>query len=215
MDGIPKASTMIDVENDEVIIYGSAYAGEIKKSAFVMMNYDCLERGVLPMHCSAHLNRERDETTLFFGLSGTGKTTHSLRKDRVIIGDDEHGWSSDGIFNFESGIYAKTDGINKDNEPLIYENIYGTALCENVAVDDKNEFDFNDTSITKNGRVSIPLSNLPPDLYYNKRYAKHPSYIIYLSCDVTGVLPHCVKLTSEQALDYYLLGFTSKTPGTE
>ena len=214
LDNIPEASTMIDIEKNQVLIYGSGYAGEIKKSIFVMMNYHCLENNILPMHCSAHLDKNTDKTTLFFGLSGTGKTTHSLREDRVIIGDDEHGWSSAGIFNFENGFYAKTDGINENNEPLIYKNIYGTALCENVMV--KNEmFDFNDTSITKNGRVSIPLNNLNGNLYYGLNIVKHPSYLIFLSCDVSGVLPHCAKLTKEQALDYYLLGFTSKTPGTE
>lgn len=214
IDGIPEASTMIDIENNQVLIYGSGYAGEIKKSVFVMMNYHSLENNILPMHCSAHLDKNTDKTTLFFGLSGTGKTTHSLREDRVIIGDDEHGWSSSGIYNFENGFYAKTDGINENNEPLIHKNIYGSALCENVMVKN-NEFDFDDTSITKNGRVSIPLSNLEGNLYYGQEIAKHPSYLIFLSCDVTGVLPHCAKLTKEQSLDYYLLGFTSKTPGTE
>lgn len=212
---VPEASTIIDIEKNQVIIYGSGYAGEIKKSIFVMMNYHCLENNILPMHCSAHLDPNTDKTTLFFGLSGTGKTTHSLREDRIIIGDDEHGWSKQGIFNFENGFYAKTDGINENNEPLIYKNIFGNALCENVMVKD-GQFDFNDTSITKNGRVSIPLANLDNKLYYgSNKIAKHPHYIIFLSCDVSGVLPHCVKLNKQQALDYYLLGFTSKTPGTE
>ena len=211
---IPDEGTIIDIVKKQIIIYGSGYSGEIKKSAFVAMNYECLEKGVLPMHCSAQLNPNDNKTTLFFGLSGTGKTTHSLRKDRVIIGDDEHGWSEEGIFNFENGFYAKTDGINADNEPLIYENIYGNSLCENVMT--KNDkFDFNDTSITKNGRVSIPLSNLDKKLYYGRQIAPHPKYIIFLSCDVMGVLPHCVRLTKEQAIDYYSLGYTSKTPGTE
>lgn len=214
IDGVPEASTMIDLEKNQVLIYGSGYAGEIKKSVFVMMNYHCLENNILPMHCSAHLDKKTNKTSLFFGLSGTGKTTHSLREDRVIIGDDEHGWSSNGIFNFENGFYAKTDGINENNEPLIYKNIYGTSLCENVKVKN-DEFDFDDTSITKNGRVSIPLDNLKGNLYYGNEIAKHPNYIFFLSCDVTGVLPHCVKLNKQQALDYYLLGFTSKTPGTE
>lgn len=209
----PSESTMINIDDNEVIIYGSGYAGEIKKSVFVLMNYHCLENYILPMHCSSHLNPETNKTTLFFGLSGTGKTTHSLRKDRIIIGDDEHGWSTAGIFNFENGFYAKTDGINANNEPLIYENIYGNALCENVKVTN-GYFDFNDNSITKNGRVSIPFDNLK-QYYYGREIAKHPSDIIFLSCDVLGVLPHCVKLNHQQALNYYALGYTSKTPGTE
>ena len=214
LPNLPNEMVIIDPEKKDVIICGTGYAGEIKKSVFTLMNYHCMENNILPMHCSAHYDNETKESSIFFGLSGTGKTTHSLCRDRVIIGDDEHGWSKDGIFNFENGFYAKTDGITDKNEPLIYENIYGNALCENVKVID-NKFNFTDTSLTKNGRVSIPLKNLKSENNYGRRMAPHPKNIFFLSCDVLGVLPHVVKLNKNQALDYYTLGYTSKTPGTE
>lgn len=212
LENIPSEIIMIDPIDKDVIICGTGYAGEIKKSVFTLMNYKCMENNILPMHCAAHIMPDKNETSLFFGLSGTGKTTHSIKEGRIIIGDDEHGWCKEGIFNFENGFYAKTDQIGPDNEPLIYNSIYGQALCENVKVKN-NLFDFKDNSITKNGRVSIPLKYL--ENTYGRKIAPHPKYIFFLSCDVLGVLPHVVKLNKKQALYYYLLGYTSKTPGTE
>jgi phosphoenolpyruvate carboxykinase (ATP) len=164
------------------------------------------------MHCSANINQYND-TALFFGLSGTGKTTLSTDVSKNIIGDDEHGWDDDGIFNFEGGCYAKTNGLSQKSEPLIYNAIKTNALLENVVMDESMVPNYNDISKTENGRVSYPLSHIPNRVITSK--GSHPKNIIFLTCDRYGVLPSVAKLTKEQAIYYFLSGYTSKVSGTE
>ncbi|HET6229191.1 MAG TPA: phosphoenolpyruvate carboxykinase (ATP) [Longimicrobiaceae bacterium] len=204
---------LINFARKEVLIGGTRYAGELKKSVFGLMNYLLPLQGVLSMHCSANVGPDGD-TALFFGLSGTGKTTLSADPERGLIGDDEHGWSDRGIFNFEGGCYAKAVKLSPEGEPEIYATtrMFGTVL-ENCIVDDKRRVDFDDISITENTRISYPLeyiSNFVPDAQ-----GGHPRNIVFLTADAYGVLPPISKLTAEQAMFYFLSGYTAKVAGTE
>ncbi|MEB3829466.1 phosphoenolpyruvate carboxykinase (ATP) [Phormidium sp. CCY1219] len=196
-----------------VIIGGSRYAGEIKKSVFSLMNYFMTKRNVLPMHCSANMD-DQGNTALFFGLSGTGKTTLSADPTRRLIGDDEHGWSDDGIFNFEGGCYAKTIRLSKENEPQIWDAIKFGALMENIVLSgDERHPDYDDGSLTQNTRVGYPIHYIPNVVLPS--VGGHPNAVIFLSADAFGVLPPIAKLTNRQAMYYFMSGYTSKLAGTE
>jgi phosphoenolpyruvate carboxykinase (ATP) len=196
------------------IIGGTTYAGEIKKSVFTVLNYLLPEAGVLPMHCSANAGSEGD-TALFFGLSGTGKTTLSADPDRYLIGDDEHGWSAEGIFNFEGGCYAKVVRLSEEAEPDIYRTtrMFGTVL-ENVIMDyDSRHIDLDDTSLTENTRAAYPLTHIRKIIPGG--IGAHPSNIVMLTCDAFGVMPPIARLTPAQAMYHFLSGYTAKVAGTE
>jgi len=202
----------MNIEEKLGLIGGTFYAGEMKKSIFSLMNYWLPLNGVMSMHCSANIHKKTGKTSLFFGLSGTGKTTLSIDENVNLIGDDEHGWDEKGIFNIEGGCYAKTIHLSKEKEPFIYNAINSKALLENVCLKDGIP-DYDDNSITENGRVSYPLENVenlqsPPE-------GGHPSFIFFLCCDAFGVLPPIVKLSPEQAMYYFLSGYTAKVAGTE
>lgn len=203
----------IDLERRRVLITGTHYAGEIKKSMFTSANYLMPEEGVLPMHCSANVGPEGD-VALFFGLSGTGKTTLSADPERRLIGDDEHGWSDDGIFNFEGGCYAKCINLSREKEPQIWDAIRFGAVVENVVVDEvTREVDYSDDSITENTRVAYPLefiSNFIPE-----GRAGHADSIVFLTADAFGVLPPISILDADAAMYHFLSGFTAKLAGTE
>ncbi|MDP5029473.1 phosphoenolpyruvate carboxykinase (ATP) [Paraglaciecola sp.] len=195
------------------IIGGTWYGGEMKKGMFSMMNYFLPLKGIASMHCSANVG-EKGDVAIFFGLSGTGKTTLSTDPKRQLIGDDEHGWDDNGIFNFEGGCYAKTINLSQENEPDIYQAIRRDALLENVAVDDRGNIDFDDNSKTENTRVSYPLYHIENIVKPVSR-AGHANKVIFLTADAFGVLPPVSKLTPEQAEYYFLSGFTAKLAGTE
>jgi phosphoenolpyruvate carboxykinase (ATP) len=205
---------VLNFERKLVLIGGTAYAGEIKKSIFSVMNYLLPRKGVLSMHCSANLGPQSD-VALFFGLSGTGKTTLSSDPDRRLIGDDEHGWGENGIFNFEGGCYAKTIHLRPNLEPLIWEATrkFGTVL-ENVVFDpETRQVDFDSDSLTENTRAAYPIDFVPN--HVTEGYAGHPDNIFFLSADAFGVLPPIARLTPDQAMYYFLSGYTSKLAGTE
>lgn len=195
-----------------MVIGGTWYGGEMKKGIFGMMNYFLPLRGMASMHCSANVG-EKGDVALFFGLSGTGKTTLSADPKRYLIGDDEHGWDDNGIFNFEGGCYAKTINLSKENEPDIYNAIKRDALLENVTVLDDGSVDFWDCSITENTRVSYPIFHINKIVLPSK--AGHATKIIYLSADAFGVLPPVSILNRDQAQYHFLCGYTSKLAGTE
>ncbi|MFL5482946.1 MAG: phosphoenolpyruvate carboxykinase (ATP) [Gemmatimonadaceae bacterium] len=211
-----RSSTFIvlNIAERTILIGGTRYAGELKKAMFTVMNYLLPKQGVFPMHCSANVGKEGD-TALFFGLSGTGKTTLSADPHRGLIGDDEHGWSSDGIFNFEGGCYAKVINLSPESEPDIYRTtqMFGTVL-ENVVLDPATKkVRFADQSITENTRASYPL-------HYIRNYVEggrggHPRNVILLTADAFGVLPPIAKLTPQQAMYFFLSGYTAKVAGTE
>ena len=201
-----------DVEANEAIVGGTWYAGEIKKGIFSMMNYWLPLDGKMAMHCSANVGKDGD-TALFFGLSGTGKTTLSTDPHRALIGDDEHGWDDDGVFNFEGGCYAKVINLDPKSEPEIYAAIKKGAILENVVADENGVVDYNDGSKTENTRVSYPINHI--DNIQPNSMAGHPTNIIFLSADAFGVLPPVSKLTNEQAMYYFLSGYTAKVAGTE
>lgn len=196
-----------------VIIGGTSYAGEIKKSVFSILNYLLPEKGVLPMHCSVNVSSKND-SAVFFGLSGTGKTTLSADASRMLIGDDEHGWGDDGVFNFEGGCYAKVINLSKEAEPEIYETTrrFGTVL-ENVVMDDKGRLDLDDNRYTENTRASYPINFIPNAS--ETGIAGNPKNVIMLTADAFGVLPPISKLTPEQAMYHFLSGYTAKLAGTE
>ena len=204
---------IFNVEENIAIIGGTWYAGEMKKGVFSMMNYWLPLEGKLPMHCSANIG-ENGDTALFFGLSGTGKTTLSTDPKRLLIGDDEHGWDDNGVFNFEGGCYAKVINLDKDSEPDIYNAIKRNALLENVTVADDGKIDFNDGSVTENTRVSYPIDHIK-NIVRPISAAPAANDVIFLSADAFGVLPPVSILTPEQTKYYFLSGFTAKLAGTE
>jgi len=205
---------VLNIAERTILIGGTRYAGELKKAMFTVMNYLLPKQGVLSMHCSANVGRSGD-TALFFGLSGTGKTTLSADPDRRLIGDDEHGWSKDGIFNFEGGCYAKVINLTPESEPEIYRTtqMFGTVL-ENVVLDPATrQVRFADQSITENTRASYPL-------HYIRNFVEggrggHPKNVVFLTADAFGVLPPIARLTPQQAMYYFLSGYTAKVAGTE
>ena len=210
-----EAAIMIDYEEKTAIIAGSQYSGEIKKTVFSIMNFVMpVEDNILPMHCSSNMDPVTKETAVFFGLSGTGKTTLSADPNRKLIGDDEHGWSDDGVFNFEGGCYAKCIDLKEENEPEIYHAIRFGALVENVIMDDKTrKCDYSDKSITENTRVGYPVefisnSEIPG-------VGGIPKVVIFLTADAFGVLPPISRLDKNAAMYHFVTGFTSKLAGTE
>ncbi len=204
---------VLHVARRTILIGGTRYAGELKKAMFTVMNYLMPKQGVLSMHCSANVG-DAGDTALFFGLSGTGKTTLSADPERALIGDDEHGWSHEGVFNFEGGCYAKAINLSAEGEPDIYRTtqMFGTVL-ENVVLDERKRVRFEDQSITENTRASYPLP-------YIERHVRggrggHPRTVVFLTADAFGVLPPIAKLSPEQAMYYFLSGYTAKVAGTE
>jgi phosphoenolpyruvate carboxykinase (ATP) len=203
---------VFNIEENKAIIGGTWYGGEIKKGIFTMMNYWLPLEDKLSMHCSANVGKDGD-VCLFFGLSGTGKTTLSTDPNRALIGDDEHGWDSNGVFNFEGGCYAKVIDLDKSSEPEIYNAIRPGALLENVVANEKGEVDYKDKTKTENTRVSYPIEHI--DNHEPSLSGGHPQNIIFLTADAFGVLPPVSKLTKEQAMYYFLSGYTAKVAGTE
>jgi phosphoenolpyruvate carboxykinase (ATP) len=205
----------LDFERREVIIGGTDYAGEIKKSIFSVMTYLLPPQGVLPMHCSANYGMDEDDLAIFFGLSGTGKTTLSADRGRVLIGDDEHGWGDKGVFNFEGGCYAKVIRLSPDGEPEIYETTrtFGTIL-ENVAMDpDTRRLDLDSDLFTENTRASYPITHIPN--VARAGIGGQPRNVLMLTADAFGVLPPIARLTPQQAMYHFLSGYTAKVAGTE
>ncbi len=205
---------VLNIAEREILIAGTRYAGEMKKSIFTVLNYLYPKQGILSMHCSANVGEEGD-VALFFGLSGTGKTTLSADPARGLIGDDEHGWSTRGIFNFEGGCYAKVIGLSQDGEPEIYATTrsFGTVL-ENVVLDDRTrEVNLDSAEITENTRASYPIHAIPNHVPGGQ--SGHPSNIVFLTADAFGVMPPIARLTPDQAMYHFLAGYTAKVAGTE
>jgi len=207
-----KTCIAFDLDNKEVVILGTEYAGEMKKGVFTIMHYLMPQKNILSLHSSANMSTDGD-VSIFFGLSGTGKTTLSADPNRFLIGDDEHCWTDTGIFNIEGGCYAKCIGLSQKKEPEIFNAIKYGALLENVVLDDDRNVDFNDTTITQNTRVSYPIQYIPNSII--PCIGGHPKNIILLTCDAFGVLPPVSKLTKEQAMYYFISGYTAKVAGTE
>ncbi|MDA3883761.1 MAG: phosphoenolpyruvate carboxykinase (ATP) [Bacteroidales bacterium] len=205
--------TVFNLSEKMHVVGGSWYGGEMKKGMFAMMNYYLPLNGMASMHCSANVGKDGD-VAIFFGLSGTGKTTLSTDPKRKLIGDDEHGWDKDGVFNFEGGCYAKTIDLDKEAEPEIFNAIKRDALLENVTVDENGKIDFTDGSVTQNTRVSYPIYHIE-NIVKPVSKAGHANKVIFLTADAFGVLPPVAKLTPEQTKYHFLSGFTAKLAGTE
>ncbi len=204
----------VNFSKRSIIIAGTYYAGEIKKSIFSVLNFLLPDVDVLPMHCSVNTGHSGEDPCIFFGLSGTGKTTLSADDTRVLVGDDEHGWSSRGIFNFEGGCYAKVINLSYDDEPQIWEASQKSgAILENVVVDNDGMPDFNNPNFTENTRASYPIDSITNASL--KGVCSNPKNIIFLTCDAFGVLPPVSKLSTSQAIQHFLMGYTSKIAGTE
>ena len=209
-----ETAVAFNVTSKEQVILNTWYGGEMKKGLFSMMNYFLPLKGIASMHCSANTDMNGENTAIFFGLSGTGKTTLSTDPKRLLIGDDEHGWDDNGVFNFEGGCYAKVINLDKDSEPDIYNAIKRNALLENVTVDENGKIDFNDKSVTENTRVSYPIDHIE-NIVRPVSTAPAAKEVIFLSADAFGVLPPVSILTPEQTKYYFLSGFTAKLAGTE
>ena len=209
-----ETAVAFNITSREQVILNTWYGGEMKKGMFSMMNYYLPLKGMASMHCSANTDMNGENTALFFGLSGTGKTTLSTDPKRLLIGDDEHGWDDKGVFNFEGGCYAKVINLDKESEPDIYRAIKRNALLENVTVDENGVLDFKDGSTTENTRVSYPIDHIEK-IVRPVSAAPAAKNVIFLSADAFGVLPPVSVLTPEQAQYYFLSGFTSKLAGTE
>ena len=204
---------LINLTKKLVLIGGTSYAGEIKKSMFSVMNYLLPKKGVFPMHCSANIGKNGD-TALFFGLSGTGKTTLSADTNRMLIGDDEHGWSDNNTFNFEGGCYAKCINLNQESEPQIWNAIKSGAVLENVVIDKETlRPNFDDGSVTENTRTAYPLEYIQTAVFPS--VGGHPKVVVFLTADALGVLPQLSRLTKEGAMYHFMSGYTSKLAGTE
>ena len=214
IDGTKSGTFIIINFSKKMVLIGyTSYAGEIKKAMFSVMNFLLPRRGIFPMHCSANMGKN-GETALFFGLSGTGKTTLSADQERYLIGDDEHGWSDRGIFNFEGGCYAKCINLNKEHEPQIWNAIKFGSVMENVTVDElTREPNFEDSYLTENTRVVYPLEFIPGAVIPS--VATHPKAVIFLTADAFGVMPPVARLTKEGAMYHFISGYTSKLAGTE
>ena len=212
-----ETAVLFNVSSREQVILNTWYGGEMKKGMFSMMNYFLPLQGIASMHCSANTDMEGKNTAIFFGLSGTGKTTLSTDPKRLLIGDDEHGWDDNGVFNFEGGCYAKVIGLDKESEPDIYNAIKRDALLENVTVDKDGNIDFDDKSVTENTRVSYPIEHIEKIVKNVNAISSGPAAenVIFLSADAFGVLPPVSILTPEQTQYYFLSGFTAKLAGTE
>ena len=209
-----ETATVFNLKTKEQVILNTWYGGEMKKGMFSIMNYMNPLRGIASMHCSANTDMEGTSSAIFFGLSGTGKTTLSTDPKRKLIGDDEHGWDNEGVFNYEGGCYAKVINLDKDSEPDIYNAIKRDALLENVTVDANGKIDFTDKSVTENTRVSYPIYHIE-NIVKPVSKGPHAKQVIFLSADAFGVLPPVSILNEEQAQYYFLSGFTAKLAGTE
>ena len=212
-----ETAVVFNITSREQVILNTWYGGEMKKGMFSMMNYYLPLQGIASMHCSANTNMEGKNTAIFFGLSGTGKTTLSTDPKRLLIGDDEHGWDDNGVFNYEGGCYAKVINLDKESEPDIYNAIKRNALLENVTVDEDGKIDFADKSVTENTRVSYPLDHIENIVLKVNPVSAGPAAdnVIFLSADAFGVLPPVSILDPEQTQYYFLSGFTAKLAGTE
>ena len=209
-----ETAAMFNITSREQVIVNTWYGGEMKKGMFSMMNYYLPLKGIASMHCSANTDMNGENTAIFFGLSGTGKTTLSTDPKRLLIGDDEHGWDDNGVFNFEGGCYAKVINLDKESEPDIYNAIKRNALLENVTLDAEGHIDFADKSVTENTRVSYPIDHIEK-IVRPVSAAPAAKNVIFLSADAFGVLPPVSVLTAEQTEYYFLSGFTAKLAGTE